>query len=125
MHDWQKIQDWVNEKKDLLIMIADPRTDTINISYGGLNTFCKFPMESMEKGVVFNALRESNFKEAIEVFMAGVVKSAGIDEKNGNQLLQVLGGSIYSLGVERENKKNEIINKNLKEDGKRNKFKRK
>jgi hypothetical protein len=124
-HDWQKIQDWVNEHSDLLIMVADPRTDTINTSYGGLNAFVRFPMESMEKGVVFNALHESNFKEAIDPLIFGVVDSTKMNEKAANQLLHVIGGSIKSLGVERENIKRDIIRKNLKKDNGKTKKSRK
>jgi len=82
-------------------MVADPNSDSISISYGGLNTFVRFPMQTLVDGVVFNALRESGFKSAIEPFMEGVVKSSGISPKNkgGNELLKVLGGAMKGIGI--------------------------
>lgn len=98
--DWTKIQEWQNDNKDLLIMVASPQEDSIGISFGGLNTFVKFPMKTMDDGVVFNALRQSRFDEAITPFIEGVVKSTGItpSNKGGNELLKVLGGAIQSIG---------------------------
>jgi hypothetical protein len=111
--DWKKIQEYQNENKGFLIMVADPETDAVSVSYGGLNAFFKFPMESLDKGVVFNALRESGFNDAIEPFMEGVVKSTGITPKSagGNELLKALGGSMKSIGISKANE----IRSNLKE----------
>lgn len=97
--DWQKLQDFQNENKNLLIMIASPEEDSIAVSFGGLNTFVKFPGKDMEKGVVFNALRESKFDEAIDPFMTGLIESTGIKEKeSGGEVLKALGGSMLSIG---------------------------
>lgn len=98
---WQQIQDWMNENKHLLILVADPETDEINVSFNELNAFVRFPMEDKTKGVVFNALRKSKFKEAIDPLMTGIIEATGIDEKDeahGMQVLHVLGGSIKSFG---------------------------
>lgn len=100
--DWQKFQDFQNENKDLLIMIASPKEDGISVSFGGLNTFVKFPGVDMEKGVVFNALRASKFNEAIDAFMTGFIESTGISEKDdGGEVLKVLGGSMKVIGEKR------------------------
>jgi hypothetical protein len=109
---WKKFHEFMAENKHLLILVADPKSDEIAISFGGLNTFVKFPMESMDKGVVFNALRKSKFNEAIDAFMTGVVNATGISEKepNGNELLKVVGGSMKALGIEQKGSKLEVIN---------------
>ncbi len=52
--NWQKIQDFQNDNQEQLIMVADPREDSISISFGGLNTFIKFPGKDMSSGEVFN-----------------------------------------------------------------------
>lgn len=114
IRNWQKLQDFQNENKDLLIMLACPSEDAISVSFGGLNGFVKFPKpESFDKGVIINALRESSFKEAIEPFMAGFTEGTGIkvEEPNGMQIAHILGGSIKSIGI----KKEEIGRKALKE----------
>lgn len=115
--NWIKIQDYANtESKELLTLHADPKSDEIFISFNGQNAFVKFPFKDMATGVVFNALRKSKFKEAIDAFMTGVIESTGIDvtNKDGNELLKTLGGGIKALGVEKYN----IINDNKKSNGK-------
>lgn len=101
--NWEKIQEYANtESKGLLTLFADPKSDEILISFNGHNCFVKFPFKDMSEGVVFNALRESKFKEAIDAFMTGVIESTGIDtaNANGNELLKAAGGAIKSIGIE-------------------------
>ena len=118
--DWSKIQEYQNEHKDLLVLVASPADDSISISFGGLNTFVRFPGTDVEKGVVFNALRQSKFKESIDAFMCGIIESSGISDKDqGGEVLKVLGGSMKAIGEQRETLKANII----KKDAKRNKNK--
>lgn len=115
--NWIKIQEYANtESKGLLTLFADPKSDEIFISFNGQNAFVKFPFKDMSTGVVFNALRESKFKEAIDAFMTGVIEATGINTANadGNELLKTLGGGIKALGVE----KDKIINDNKKSNAK-------
>lgn len=112
---WQKIQDFQNENKNFLIMVASPKEDAISISFGGLNAFVRFPGKDMESGVVFNALRSSKFSEAIDPFMAGVIEATGISDKgDGGEVLKVLGGAIKNIGEQREVLKTKITKKNVK-----------
>ena len=104
--DWQKIQDWQNENKEQLIMVASPQEDSISISFGGLNTFVKFPSRDMKDGIVFNALRKSKFNEIIDGFMSGLMSATGISDKGeGGEILKVLGGSMKKIGEIREEEK--------------------
>lgn len=98
--DWQKITDFQQENKHLFFIVAS-LNDEISLSFNGKSGFVRFPMESQEKGVVFNALRKSKFNEAIDPFMAGVIEGSGIDIKQpeGNELLKTIGGAVKSLGV--------------------------
>lgn len=122
--DWVKIQDWQKDNEHLLIMVADPATDSISISYGGLNGFVKFPMESLDKGVIFNALRESSFKDAISPLITGISEGTGITPANagGNELLKALGGGIKSIGITKaaQNRSN-LSNFMKKDNGKKTK----
>ena len=97
---WEQIQAWMNENKDLLIMVASPAEDAINISYNKRNTFVKFPPTDKDKGVIFNVLRQSKFTSAIDPLMCGIIKAAGLKTKENNtqQVLQVIGGSIKAIG---------------------------
>ena len=104
MTDWKKLQEFQQENRKLLVMIADPMDDSISISFGGFGTFVKFPFVKMEDGVVFNVLRKSKFNAAIDAFMAGIISAMGVDEKEiaTANALNVLGGSIKSIGEERD-----------------------
>lgn len=118
--DWNKVQEWVNENKDLLIVIADPRSDSVNISFGGLNAFVRFPMESIDKGVIFNALRASKFNEAIDPLIFGIMDATKMAVKEGSPLLIEVGSAIKSIGVARENIKNGIIKEKTNGKSKKN-----
>lgn len=124
--DWAKIQEYQNDNKELMIMVADPQSDSISISFGGFNTFVRFPMKDLADGVVFNALRESSFKGAIEPFMEGVVKSTGITPKNkgGNELLKVLGGAMQGLGAAKAKEVRSNLADFYKDDNKNGKTKK-
>lgn len=110
--NWTKIADYALENKDLFIVFADPKSDEIFMSFNKQNAFVRFPFSDMANGVVFNALRQSKFKDAIDAFMTGIIESTGIstENKSGNELLKVVGGGIKSLGLE-QNKKNVKIKK--------------
>ena len=97
---WEQIQAWMNENKDLLIMVASPQEDAIAISFNKRNTFVKFPPAEKDKGVIFNALRQSKFTSAIDPLMCGIIKATGLDskEENAQQVLQVIGGSVKAMG---------------------------
>jgi hypothetical protein len=115
--NWKNIQEYANvENKNFFFLCADPKSDEIFVSFNGSNAFVKFPFVDMANGVVFNALRQSKFKEAIDAFMTGIIESTGIDVKNkeGNEFLKVIGGGIKALGVDKSdinNKKNVKIKK--------------
>jgi hypothetical protein len=110
---WQELQEFANKNKDLLVMFASPREDSVFVSFGLTNGFFRFPTGDMKDGVVFNALRKSKFEEAIDPFMAGFMDTTGIDEKNGVQLIKVMGGAMKGIGEQRE-----IIKDNIKKNGK-------
>lgn len=102
--DWVKIQDWQNDNKKLLIIVASVVDDAISISYGGLNGFVRFPPGKPEERVVFSALRASKFEDAIDALAVGVVESGGFDikDKGANELLKTIGGGVMSIGKLRE-----------------------
>lgn len=94
----QEIKDFLHSHKDLLIMVADPKTDEIVIAYNDQFAVTQYPFESMDKGIVFNALRESKFDETIDPLMVGIEKATGITVENNQQLSHIIGGSIMNIG---------------------------
>lgn len=125
--NWQKIQDWQNENREQLIMVADPREDSISISFGGLNTFVRFPpSKDMKDGVVFNALRKSKFEQSIDAFMSGLMSATGISDKTeGGEILKVLGGSMKKIGEQREEEYRSKLSKQFSKENVKNKNKSK
>ena len=107
----KEIRDILEKQKDLLIFVADPRTDEMVMSFGGFMSVVQFPFETMDKGIIFNALRQSKFKDAIDPFMTGIEEGAGITVKDNQQLAHIIGGSIMNIGNEIENKKSELSTK--------------
>lgn len=100
MVSWPEIQEWMNANKKLLVMVADPASDSISISFNGLNAFVKFPDGPAQNGIIFNALRASKFKDAIDPMIHGIIKSTGIkdSDKNGAEVLKVIGGAVKGIG---------------------------
>jgi hypothetical protein len=113
---WVQIQDFQNEHKDAFIVVADPRSDSVSISFGGLNAFLKFPSGPMDKGVIFNALRKSKFEEAVVPFISGLMEATGMkgnDVPTAN-LMRSIGGAVKSIGEEREIIKTNQLKSNVK-----------
>lgn len=96
-------------------MVASPKDDSISISFGGLNAFVRFPGKDMADSVVFNALRKSKFKEAIDPLMSGIIEATGIsDTEEGGEVLKVLGGAIKNIGEQKELQKPKLTKQNVK-----------
>lgn len=115
-----KLKDFLIDNKDLLIIIADPKTDRVMTGFGEIIGLVQFPFEKMEDGIVFNALRQSKFKEAIDPFMAGIEKGTGITVEDNQQLAHIIGGSIKSIGTARAEERSALqeqavtVKKNVK-----------
>jgi len=93
----KEIREFIENNNDLLIMIADPKTDEFVISFGGQFAVVQFPFERMEDGIVFNALSKSKFQDAIDPLMSGI-ESIGIKVEDNQQFSHIIGGSIKSIG---------------------------
>lgn len=109
---WQKLNDFANENKDLLFMIADPATDEILFTFNLMNGFVRYPMESKTSGVVFNALRASSFETAIDAFIAGVSEGMKMKETpETGELLRNIGGHVKAFGEKTKEDRSKIIKK--------------
>ena len=101
MADKEEIKEFLHKHKDLLIFVADPKTDWMVTAFGDNFATVQFPFESMDKGIVFNALRKSKFNEAIDPFMVGLEEATGIKVEDNQQLAHIVGGSIRAIGEAR------------------------
>lgn len=108
---WPELQEFMNKNKHLLIVIADPMTDEMCISFQERNGFVRFPSKDMLDGVIFNALRESKWAEAIDPFIAGVVKCTGMDvstSKAANEVMSALGGGMKTIGTPKSSERSRV-----------------
>jgi hypothetical protein len=105
----KEIKDFLHSQKDLLVFVADPRTDEMIMAFADNFAVVQFPFERIDKGIVFNALRQSKFQEAIDPFMAGIEKATGITVEDNQQLAHIIGGSIKSIGDAIEANKDKYI----------------
>ena len=114
--DFQTFSDFAIDNKDMLMLFADPRTDEIMVCFGGLNTFGRFPTRDMSEGVVFNALRQSQFASAMPYLTDLFAEITGIttDNNGGNEIHQFLGGSIRAIGEKRKVGKSKLETKDAK-----------
>jgi len=113
----KEIKDFLEKNADLLIFVADPRTDEMITAFGKNFAVIQFPFEAMDKGIVFNALRKSKFNDVIDPFMTGIEEATGITVKDNQQLAHIIGGSIKSLG-EVKDKKSEPLSAKKKTNAK-------
>lgn len=98
----QEIQDFMHANKDMLIIVANPKTDLIVTGFGDHYATVQFPFVSMATGIVFNALRKSQFNDAIDPLMVGLEKVTGIKVEDNQQLAHIIGGSIKNIGEARD-----------------------
>lgn len=109
-----KIKEFLHENKDLLIFVADPKTDWMVTAFGDDFATIQFPFETMDKGLVFNALRKSKFQESIDAFMTGIEQATGITVEDNQQLAHIIGGSIKAIGENRSKLSDDKKKKNGK-----------
>lgn len=112
----EEIKEFLHKNKDLLIFVADPNSDWMVTAYNDRFAPVQFPFESMDKGIVFNALRKSKFDEAVDPLMTGFEKATGIAIEDNQQLAHIIGGSIRSIG---ENKQESKLSVKQKKNGKK------
>jgi hypothetical protein len=88
----------MHENKDLLVIICDPKTDNIYVSYKDAMAAGKIKSPTGKKlHVIKGVLRESLFKDNIDMFITGMVETLKIPLRKGNQFMMFLDGAVYSI----------------------------
>lgn len=94
----EEIADYSNDKSGLLFIVANPLKDEILVSFGGKNVYSRFPKaDKVQNNVLVQMMSKSAFKESMNEFLMMIKKASGINEVDGLQMFQVVGGAIQSM----------------------------
>jgi len=94
------VKEFVHANKNLLIIIADKKTDRIFVAYNDkiVNGTIK-SLEGKNSHVVRDVLRFSRFNQNIGQFVAALVETLHIPltEKNINEFFKFIDGALYNI----------------------------
>lgn len=94
------VQDFAHQHKNYLVIVCDPKDDTIFVSYRDRQIAGRIQSEDgVEYNVVKNVLRHSKFEGTIDRFMGGLIFALGIPLKNPfvNEFLSFLDGALFRI----------------------------
>lgn len=94
----KEIPKFMHENKDLLLIICDPKTDTIFMGYKDqmISGKIKSPTGKNLK-VIQGVLRESLFEDRADMFLSGLVEVMRLPVRKGNQFLMFLDGALFNI----------------------------
>lgn len=94
------IGEFANANSDLLVIVADPRSDNLFMSYGGVVAMNKIKsVDGKKMTVVKDVLNHSLFKKKADTFLGGLIDFMGLDEKvpGVNQFIQWVDGALCNI----------------------------
>lgn len=92
------VPEFMHANKDLLVIVCDPKTDTIYAGYKDNFVGGKIKSPSGKKlKVVKSVLKSSLFKDSIDLFITGLVETLKLPVRKGNQFLMFLDGALFNL----------------------------
>jgi hypothetical protein len=92
------IPEFMHDNKDLLIIIGDPKTDTLYASYKDITVAGKIKTADGKKiRVIKEVLSASTFHERTDQFITGLMEVMQLPIKAGNQFFQFVDGAIYNI----------------------------
>ena len=94
----KKIADFAHYNKDLLIIVADPKTDKLFISHKDKFFYNQIKSATGKRTkVVKGILSHSLFKKEVDNFLVSIMDTLQLSLKDGNQFYQWIDGSLYKL----------------------------
>ena len=117
------LSEFAHQNKDLLIIVADPKTDKIFVGYKDKHILSRINSpEGKKLRVVRNILKRSTFQSNIDFFQVALMEALQVPMKNKhfNQFLQWLDGGVYNIGkaLARDKKHPERLKATKKADSK-------
>lgn len=92
------VPEFVSANKDLLIIVADPKTDSIYVAYNNKIVAGNIKSADGKKlHVVRSVLKDSLFQKNIDLFIASIVDTIKLPLRKGNQFFMFLDGAIFNI----------------------------
>ena len=94
----EEVLDFADTKKGLMFIVANPLKDEVVVTFGGKAHYGRFPvMADPKNNILVQMMTKSNFKESMNEFLTMMVKTTGVNPKDGNQFYQVVAGAVQSM----------------------------
>jgi len=118
----KEIAEFCHYHKDLLIIIADPKTDKLFMSYRDKHVANQIKSaEGYKTKVVRGVLSHSLFKSQIDNLITAIMDSLQLSLKNGNQFYLWIDGALFNIAralrIQRINKKSNQASKYVRVGG--------
>lgn len=92
------LQEFVHQNKNLLIIVADPKTDKILVAYKDKHTYGQIKsVEGKKMTVVRDVLNHSKYKGSIDSFLTTIIETMNLPVKYGKDFLQYVDASLYNI----------------------------
>lgn len=92
------VKEFGHANKDFLIIVCDPKTDRIFVSYRDRFVNGKIKSTDGHKAqVVKNIVKFSRFDTKIDDFLTSIAETLGLSMFKGNQFFQFLDGALYRI----------------------------
>lgn len=95
------LTEFAHQNPDLLIIVADPKTDKLFIGYKDKHVLNKInSAEGKKLRVVRNILKRSTFAGSIDFFQVALMETLQVPimQKHFNLFLQWVDGAVYNIG---------------------------
>ncbi len=92
------IQDFAHMHRKYLVIVADPKDDSIFVSYRDKQiTGVIKSADGFHHEIVKKVLKSSTFNSQIDRFLGGVVEILQCSLENGNNFYQFLDGALFNI----------------------------
>jgi hypothetical protein len=92
------VPEFANRYRDLLVIVADPKTDNIFVGHGGKVVSGNIRSTTGKKAkVVKHVLSHSQFKSSIDEFITSLMETLKLPLKYGNNFYQFIDGALFNI----------------------------
>lgn len=118
--DSVKISEFANAHPELLVIVANPITDRLFMSYKGRQVYNQIKnAEGKEMRVVENMLRRSTFGSHIDHFITSLVDIFQVSLLKANEFYKWIDGGVFNLAIEKGRNSLQIHGTNSRREGRR------
>uniref|UniRef100_A0A6H1ZAY3 Uncharacterized protein n=1 Tax=viral metagenome TaxID=1070528 RepID=A0A6H1ZAY3_9ZZZZ len=100
------IQQFARNHRGYLVIVCDPKDDTMFMSYRGRQVSAKIKSEDgRNHKVVKGVLKHSIFEREIDRFIGGIMQGMKLSLEHGNQFYQFIDGALFNISKSLKKKK--------------------